>query len=257
MMGFVRPLIGATAACIALSGMPAIQTATAETLVGSNIDNRILVAFRVPQDPVQGFLPDGWQGIAFPKGAVKGANFLLALNDKLLVLDADGKPATPPKAREAALMTLAKNGDTVRLFVLRVYVSDPAYDPFLNAVRADVRRVSQAQGAANAGRDRSETWTIVPETGGELTVSMDFTTGAGAWVSETARPYSNKDPDLSRIFTYDRIVDLVMSEPLGKPLSGNLTVTSDIPELDGILDGSEELVTILNIPVYVREVLVP
>ena len=48
-----------------------------------------------------------------------------------------------------------------------------------------------------------------------------------------------------------------MSKPVGKPMSGEFSLATSIPDLSGILDGSEELVGLLSYPVYVREVFEP
>lgn len=235
----------------------ACGSAAAETLVGSNIDNRLLLAFAVPAPAVQEMMPDGWKAIGFPSGAIAGANLLLALNDKLLVLDAEGKPADPAQMREAALLALGHNGEGARLFALRVYASDPGYDPFGNAVASAVEREGQVGGPAAGGRSVEEVWTVSPDGGGGLAVTLTYTAGAGNWVSEGARLFSNVDPDQSLIFRYERIVDLVMSDPLGKPLAGSVTVTADIPELDGMFESGAEPLAIMAFPVYVREVFEP
>ena len=249
-----RRLVGSLALVFTLASVAEV---TAETAMGSNIDSRLLFAFKVSPDQVERQLPEGWRGIGFPKGALKGANFLMVLEDRLLARDAEGKSVSPYTSRAAAFLTLAKGDDGVRLFVLHLYTSNPDYDPFLNAVVSDVTRRSVVDGAANSGRDRSEVWAVKPASGGDLSVTFDFTTGRGNWVSDESRVYSSIDPSVFRIFRYDQLVDLVMSVPVGKPFSGELAVSSTISELSGVFDGSEELVAILNIPVYVREVFQP
>ena len=240
-----------------VAGLHSAAPAQAETLAGTNIDSRLMFGVKVAPDQVQQLLPEGWMGIGFPKGPLKGANLLLGLEDRLLARDAAGKPLSPATSRAAALLALAKKGDGVRLFILRIYTSNPDYDPFLNAVVANVERRSVIEGPADRGRHRSELWNVAPASGGELKVALDFTTGIGNWVSDKAQPVSNADPSVSRIFRYDQLVDLVMSVPAGKPFAGEIVISSTIPELAGIFNGSEEVVGILNIPVYVREVYLP
>ena len=53
------------------------------------------------------------------------------------------------------------------------------------------------------------------------------------------------------------MVDLVVSEGLGKPPSGTYSVASDVAELSGLFDGSEKIMTVMDIPVYVRDVSLP
>lgn len=234
-----------------------VGTARAETLIGSNIDSRFLVAFTASPEPIEEFLPTGWKVIGFPSGPLKGANLLLGLEDRHLGMGADGSPATPPKSRAAALLALAKGDDGVRLFVLRVLSSDADYDLFPDGIPADVARRSTSQPVSGKGQRQAEEWTIASESGGTLDVSFDFGVGTGAWVSADAKPFSSSNPDISRIFRYDQLVDLVMSTAAGKPFDGTFTLATTIPELSEIFDGSEELVGLMNIPVYVREVYEP
>jgi hypothetical protein len=183
----------------------------------------------------------------------------MGLEERLFAADAEGKPRALPTSRAVALLGLAKQteGKKVRLYVLRLFTSNPDDDPFKNAVVAGVSRRSSAEGRGNAGRTHEEHWLVDLGDGGTLGVSASFTTGRGMWVSDKARPYSNSDPTVSRIFSYDQLVELVMSLPANKPLTGEFSLSTTIPELAGLFDGSQQLVAIMNIPVYVRKVYMP
>ncbi|NNK77646.1 MAG: hypothetical protein HKP40_02935 [Litoreibacter sp.] len=204
-------------------------------------------------------MPDGWTSIPFPGGPLKGANALLVFIDRALQLDPEGKPADPANMRAVAVVGLGKQegGDAVRLYVFRIYTTDAAPDPYKNAVASDIARSTSVSGPANAGRMRKEEWTIAPDGGGAMSLSLDFTSGKRGWSSDEARPFSNTDPEFSRIYRYNQLVDLVMSAPVGKPMGGNFEFSSTIPEMSKIFDGTQELVAILDVPVYVREVYLP
>ena len=53
------------------------------------------------------------------------------------------------------------------------------------------------------------------------------------------------------------MVDLVMSTAAGKPMTGEFKLTSTVLELADIFDGSEEIVAVMDVPVYVRKVYLP
>ncbi|MEY8829236.1 hypothetical protein AB9K34_12640 [Sedimentitalea sp. XS_ASV28] len=53
------------------------------------------------------------------------------------------------------------------------------------------------------------------------------------------------------------MVDLVESAPMGKASSGEMTLASDVAELTDILDGSEQIVAVMDVPVYVRRISLP
>ena len=48
-----------------------------------------------------------------------------------------------------------------------------------------------------------------------------------------------------------------MSMPIGKPMTGEFSLTSSVPELAGMFNGEEEVIAILDIPVRVREIYLP
>ena len=64
-------------------------------------------------------------------------------------------------------------------------------------------------------------------------------------------------PEFSRIYRYDQLVDVAMSKPAGRRLAGAYKFRSMISELQGLFDGFEETIAILDVPVYVRKVSLP
>ncbi|MDQ2091540.1 hypothetical protein [Marimonas arenosa] len=229
----------------------------AQTLEGSNIDSRVLVGFEVDAEDVQSRLPEGWTSVSFPNGALKGANLLMIFEDRVLGRDAEGKPLDLFTHRGLAFLGLAKQGDSVRLYILRLYTTNPDYDPYRNASVADISRMSSTSGPSNAGRDRSENWSVALGDGTKLEMTLTFTSGRPVWQNAKTRMFSNADPTVSRIFEYDQLMDVVMSTGLGKPLSGTMNLTSDIAELADIFDGNEKMVGIVDSPIRVRQVFLP
>ncbi len=231
----------------------------AETLVGSNMDSRVQIGFNANTGGLQAMMPAGWTSIPFPGGALKGANMLIVLEDRALGRDAEGKPTSPPNSRGLAVLGLGKQdgGDAVRLFVLKVFTTNSNYETFPGAQRAEISRRTSTDGAANEGRQREEQWNVALESGGELSLSLNFLSGKRSWITSKAQVYSSTDVNHSRVFHYDQLVDVVMSVPIGKPNSGDFFFSSTIPELADVIDGSEEVLAIIDVPVYVREVFLP
>lgn len=253
---FRTSMIFRGAFAVAMMAMMALPAA-AQTLEGSNIDSRLLVGFKVDAEDVQSRLPDGWTSVPFPSGALQGANSLMIFEDRVLGLDAEGKPLATFTHRSLALLGLAKNEEGARLFILRLYTTNPDYDPYDNASVADIARASETAGAANAGRDRVETWNVILADGTRLDMALGFSSGRPVWQNAKSRLYSNVDPAASRIFEYDQLMDVVMSDGLGKPMSGSISLTSNIAELADIFDGTEVIVGIVDSPVRTRRVFLP
>lgn len=244
------------AACAALL---AGASAEAETFVGTNVDSRVVVGFDAADAGVAGIMPEGWTPVAFPSGPLAGADMLLVLIDRALQMDAEGKPVSPASSRHVVLASLGKqtDGDVVHLFVHRLYSSDPAPNPYGNSVAAQVDRKQTEEGPADGGRKRADSWRAAPEGGGVLSVSVSRTTGPRGWAPGEATPHSGADPSFSRIYRYSQLAEVAMSAPMGKELAGKFNFSNSVPELNAIFDGSEVLVGILDIPVYVREVYLP
>ena len=232
-------------------------SAQAETPVGSNVDSRVLIGMTVPSEAVQDLMPEGWQAISWPNGPLKGANLLLSLIDGMIEMDPDGAPLDPPDRRAMVLVGLGKADDGVRGYVLRIFTTVPERDPYMVALPAAISRTRTLSDPADGPRSVSDAWTIAPEGGGSIAIDLEYSAGKRGWSAGESTPYSAADPTFSRIYRYEQLVDLVVSEGLGKPASGTYSVTSDVPALSELFDGSEQIVTVMDIPVYVREVSLP
>jgi len=252
-----RSLKTAAMAMVACLGAGAVL---AETLVGSTVESRVLLGFKVDDAAAQSLLPEGWTLLTLPKGPVAGANVLIALMDRHVVLDGEGKPAAAPQNRAAALLSYAINPDVpgVRTFITKVYETPPLLNSFGNAVAAEVRHSAASDATGAEGAMRSESWSIRPEGGGEISLELNYQAGVPVWVPETqSQPYSAANPDFSQIYRYAQLVDLAMNTQIGKPLNGEVSFSASDPALGDMFDGSEELITVMVIPVYYRTTSLP
>ncbi|MDJ0637584.1 MAG: hypothetical protein QNJ20_02020 [Paracoccaceae bacterium] len=232
-------------------------SARAETLVGSNVDARVLVGLNANADGIEALMPEGWASVPFPSGPLKGSNLLMVLIDGILEMDPDGKPLDPPNRRAAVLVGLGKKDDAVRLYVLRLLTTVPERNPYSVNVAAEVSRTRSLVGSADGTRKSSDEWRISSAAGEELVFRLDYVEGKRGWSMGESFPHSAADPDFSRIYRYEQMVDLVMSKAVGKPSSGDYSLTNGISDLETVLDGSEEIIAILDVPVYVRDVFLP
>ncbi len=254
-IGYRRLVAMAFVIGISQTGLPAV----AETYLGSNVDNRAVIGFKVDEKAAQEWLPADWTLAPFPGGPFAGANLLAVFVDSHLVLGPDGKPATPSSYRGLALASLAgrDGSDEKRLFVTRVYVTDTSIDPYKNSVSASIGHSTTYDGAPGAAPTYEELWTVKPEAGGELAFSSTYEGESPSWSTNEAFVYSAVDPDFHRIYRYDQLADLVMSAPLDKKAAGELAFSTSIPEIAPMFDGSEEMIGVVAVPVYVRKLSLP
>ena len=228
-------------------------------LVGTDIESRVIVGLSADADAVKSMLPEGWTPIAFPRGPLKGANFLVSFIDGHVALDAEGKPLSPGSRRAVSLVSLAKqeSGDGIRLYLTGVYAAAEEDDPYGLKAAAEISRSSGLSGPAGGGRQSSDTWTVVSETGGELAMSLEFKTGKRGWSLSESKVYSAGNPDFLAIYKWDSVTDVVMSDAMEKPVDGQFDLTNTIPELASIFNGDEKVMAILDIPVRVRNTYYP
>lgn len=241
----------------------ALLTATVamgETLVGKTIESRVLLGFKVADAGVQEMLPDGWVPVTLPKGPVGGANLIMALIDRHLIMDGEGASSEPASGPTVAFFAYAKSGDVEELrgFVTYVFEEPPLIDPYKTSVPADITRTTSLSDGDAGDRTQREDWAITPAHGGALSVSLDFKVMGYSWTEGgESRPYSPVMPDFYRIYRYDQLATLAMNTNAGRALDGSVEFTSTDPNLAGVFDGSEELVAIVSIPAYVREISLP
>ncbi|WP_212525833.1 hypothetical protein [Actibacterium sp. MT2.3-13A] len=259
-MKFIRTNRFRAALLLIAAALLCTGPARAETAVGATVEGRLLLGFKVDDAAAQAWMPEGWRAITLPNGPLAGANVMLVLMDRQLILDPEGKPQAPSSGRAAALFSygLAEGQPGPRLFITRVFEPAPMTDAYGNSVPARITRATQSSVDADGATTRRETWVVTPEAGGEITVDLSFAPGTPSLVKGAeALPYSAARPDFHRIYRYDQMVELVMNAALGKPVAGAAEVSVDLPDMAGMFDGGQQLAAVLSIPVYLREVFLP
>jgi len=232
----------------------------AETLTGSTVESRVLLGFKVNDDAIGDMLPEEWMTVTLPQGPVGGSNLIIALIDRHVILDADGQPADTSSGPTVAFLAYGRNDSVegVRGFVTLVYEEHPLVNPYSNSVAADINRIAGYIDAGGGARTQSEIWTVKPEGGGDLSFDLDYKVGGFNWsTGSESRPYSAVNPDFFRIYRYDQLAGLAMNVAMGRELNGTASFSSTVPDLAKLFDGSEELVAIVSIPTYLREIYLP
>ncbi|WP_372605073.1 hypothetical protein [Actibacterium sp.] len=250
----------AVAAILATAPVISAEQAGAETYVGKTVESRMLLAFKANDTAVQAVMPEGWKAITLPKGPLAGANFFLVVMDQTLRLDPEGKPDTPAKSRVGAFFGYGVSPDVKapRMYLTRIYEPAPVLNPYDNSIAAGFTKTATKELTEDGKDMRSESWTIAPEGGGEVAFSVSYAAGVPSWsIDNTAQPYSAVKPDFFHIYRYSQLAELLMSKGMGKPLAGEASHSVSVPELAGIFDGTEELVAILSVPIYVRDTFEP
>ena len=239
-----------------------ITQAGAETFIGSNVDNRIMVALQVGQAELQPWLPASWQVSPIPKGPLKGANLYLLFTDRLCDQDAQGKPARGGTCRVVALVAPAKHAQTGKpaLFVIRVFAPHEdinLYNPYKNSVRATIRRECTVKGANLEPGTVSDVWELKDSAGGIIKFQIEYQRAVPRRVKQELRPHSSVEPDFFRIYRVDQGMDLIKSAPAGIDRAQSYQLHVTVSELSKMFDGSEKVVGFIELPFYIRKLSLP
>lgn len=249
----------ALGAGVSAAAILAATSALGQSVVQKTVENRVMLAFHVNETAVAEVLPEGWVPVTLPKGPVAGSNLIASFFDKLLILDGEGKPAMPSSQPVLALVAYGqKDGvEGLRSFITHVFEAPPVTDPFGNSEAAEMTRVATMK-VGPEGRFASEAWTVAPDSGGSFTFALDYEVTGYGWAADgKSVPFAADDPEYFEIYQYDQLAELAMNATLGRELKGDVTYSTDIPALTGLFDGTESLVAVVSIPVYLREVVQP
>jgi len=255
-----KTIVALPAAIFALAFTPLL--AAAETLVESDVDSRVTLAFKVRADELQKWLPNPWQVDPFPEGGSAGANLLIVFFQKLISQAGDGNPSPSGGSdRGVAFAVPAKHAQSGEqtIFVIRIYSTDHASmpGPYKNSIRAKINRELILKGADLAPGSANDNWDIELLAGGTLTLRLSYERSIPARIKAEQRPRSALDPNFFRIYRVDQGIEVVKSIPAGVDKLNAYDFRATIPELAKLFDRSEQLVSSAAVPWYVREVFLP
>lgn len=247
---------------IALSlvvGLSIVGVASSETKVGSNVDVRTTVSLKVANAEAQKLLPSGWQVSPVSSGPNEGANLSLTFIDQLLNQDAEGKPAG--SARTLAFVVPAKNAATgpAAINVVRILTANPAGIPGPYKVGAPAAfRFEQSIKATDVEPATvSERWEVRAQSGGTVTLALDYLRALPTRAKTEVKIYGGPDPAFFRIYRVDGGNDVLRSGPASIDRVKKVALRVTIPDLKKAFDGSEQIVSVVAQPWYVREVSLP
>jgi hypothetical protein len=236
----------------------------AQTLAGIHGDrSRLMLGFRVKPEAVQARLPAPWQLHPVHNGPLQGANFIVALVDRVRDDDPEGHPQIRGADRIINFVAPAKHVQTGQIasIILGGWASNAARVPgFFRVYRAATIRVEQAitgqDGDAEEVRDVWEVQDAAAQGGLELRLQSRRLLGARTRARGEAHAVSAKDPDLWQLHKFEAAMDVVKSGPQGVDAAQHYAFRLTAPEYGTLFDGSEQLIGISVTPWYVRQVFV-
>ncbi len=248
---------------IAALCMTLISTITAaETLVESNVESRVTLAFKARDGELQNWLPAVWRVSPVAAGPTKDANLFVVFFQRLSSQGADGKPLPAGGTDRGVVLAVpakhAQSGEEAA-FITRVYTSDHITlpGPYKNSSRADVRRELLLKGENLEAGAASDNWEIKEVGGGAMVLKIAYERSRPARAKIEQKNRSAVEPNFTRIYRVDQGIEVVKSVPLNVDRMKDYEFRSTIPELSKVFDGSVQLVSVIALPWYVRQVSLP
>ena len=237
------------------------QPVYAETLVQSTADTRLMVAMRVGQADLQKLVPAPWQVTPIPGGPLKEANFFIVFIDTLLVQDAQGKPDQGAISRKVVFAVPAKHTQTgeMAIVVTGGFTANinEVPGPYKNFVQATIRREQTHKGVNLEPALGGDFWEVRDARGVVIELRIDYQQALLLRAKSEQRNYSAVEPSFFRIYRVDQATDIVKSIPAGIDRVQNYQFRVAVPELKNLFDGTEQLVAVSVIPLYVRQIFLP
>lgn len=214
-----------------------------------------------PQTELQKQIPEPWQLVSMPGGPFKGTNLFLVFIDPILVQDAQGKPEPGKSSCKVVFAVPAKNSQTgeVATMVIGGFSGSPSTVPgaYKNFKLAPVQRAYAQKTIHSKPGIVEDAWDVGEPNGALIQLRIKYHEGLLFRNDFEQKVYSAKEPGFFRIYRIDSATDMVRNVPMNVDRIKDYQLRVSVPEFSGIFDGSEQVVAIAAIPLYIRQVFLP
>jgi hypothetical protein len=239
---------------ILLAAEPALA---ADKYVGSNVDVRTVLAFKVADAAVQKLLPGGWQPDVAIAGPGKDVNFRVTFIDRIVNQDAESKALEPVRIAHLSVPAKKAGSEAGGTMLLRIHSSSAGGVPGPYGVSvhapANMQRTVRIDPAGTVTVE--ESWEFKSQDGDSIQLQIQYARGPSTLGKAENKFYSAAKPEFYRIYRSEQITDLLRS-PAGDRVQKILFKASG-PTLSPLFDGSEQLIGVTSDPWYTRQTFLP
>jgi hypothetical protein len=225
-----------------------------EKLVGTNMDVRTILHFKVSDAAIQKLLPAGWE--ANPAtGPASGANLRVTFVDQMAAADAAGKPS-PPVRNLIFGIPAKRTGESGGLMIF-AGLSPGAGGPYgasMKATNTVERKISHVPGAPSTV---DESWEYKADNGHMASLQVQYVRGVAERNKSELRVYTQPKPEFFRIYRFEQGVDVVLGADGNSDRLKKVTFKASGEKLSPLFDGSEKLISVISVPWYQREIYLP
>jgi hypothetical protein len=248
----VTAMVGAVFAA-ALPLVPQIAMAQ-EQYVGRSVDVRTFVYFKVSDAALQKLVPKGWEVDPISSGRAAHANLRVVFLETMTALDANEKPGQIVRAVLFQIPVRQAAGGTRAMMLFRGLstVVPGAYGTNIEAT-ATVERRFRHEGATTVAE---ESWDLRAASGERASLEVKFSRGPVGVEQTDSRMYSQVKPDFYRVYRVEQVVDVVRTANDTARVA-SFAFKAAGGELTTLFDGTEQLVSVVSVPVYARRIFLP
>jgi hypothetical protein len=224
-----------------------------EKYVNSDASVRTILSYKLQASAVQKHLPEGWEVDAASSGPAAGSNLRITFIETLWGEDAQGKPMAPNRTITVGIPAKKKDGNGLLLIGGLTATGAPgAYGVYARASITSQRALRiDSEGAAVV----EESWDTKGDNGDAISLQLSYVRGTAERGKIDARVYSGAKPEFYRIYRYTQAVDVLRAA--GTDRVKAFTFKASGQKLGTLFDGSEQLVSIVALPYYSRQVYLP
>jgi len=229
----------------------------AEKYVGSNVDSRTILAFKVADAAVQKFLPESWEPDVTTAGPAKDVNLRVTFIDRIVNRDAEGKALDPVRIATLTIPAKMKGSETRGTILFRAYVSDASAvpGPYGVSVHGSTNMERKVRIDPTGTATVEESWEFRSQDGDSIQLQMQYVRGPSAPDKAEAKLYSAVKPEFYRIYRSEQSTDVVRGATADRVQKVQFKASG--PKLSPLFDGSEQLIGVTSNPWYTRQTFLP
>ena len=129
--------------------------------------------------------------------------------------------------------------------------------PYKTYGHATIRREQAYKGANIEAGVSDDFWEVRDARGGIIELRVQYQSALPSRAKSEQKIYSAVEPGFFRIYRTDTATDIVKSVPAGIDRVKNYQFRVAVPELSKLFDGTEQLVAVGVVPLYVRQIFLP
>lgn len=225
-----------------------------EKLIGTNADLRTVLSFNVSQAAAQKLLPDGWEVNSPTSGPAKGSNLTVVLDEEVTSFDPDGKAIATFRGAALSVPAKKKGTQTSGAVVVAGYFDVGAPGKFGVYTTAEVNIERKAHTSTQGRSTIREIWQITAGDGSSIEAQFEFTRGLPERRKIESRLFSPVNPDVVIVYRIDQASDVVRSTATGVDRVTKFSFKASGGKLSSLFDGTEQLISIVSVPWYSRQV---